>query len=359
MHGEEQKLLKDITNLSHEFGTTDYVCGGGGNTSVKNSTTLWVKPSGTTLAGLKPESFVALDRRKLLELYAIRPPQGASEREALVKEKMTAALLAGQSGRPSVEVALHDSLSARFVVHTHPALVNGMTCSKDGKAVCRRLFPDALWLDYCDPGYTLCLAVRRQIEEFRREKGREPSVIFLKNHGVFVAGERPQEIRDTYAMIFDCLSAEYEKAGVSITLNITWPHDFDLSAFGKEICTAFGDENLCVVAGGHFEIARGPLSPDHIVYAKSYPLINEPTSKAVSEYKACYGYPPQILVCRGGVFGVGSSEKKVALSLELARNGALVVQLAGAFGGAEYMTEAARRFIEGWEVESYRQKQLS
>jgi rhamnose utilization protein RhaD (predicted bifunctional aldolase and dehydrogenase) len=359
MQTKEQSLLKDITDLSHQFGASDYVCGGGGNTSVKNQTTLWVKPSGTTLAGLQPESFVALDRQKMSQLYAIRPPQSASEREALVKEKMAAALLAGQTGRPSVEAALHDSLSARFVVHTHPALVNGMTCAKDGKAVCGRLFPDALWMDYVDPGYTLCIAVRRQIDRYRAENGHEPSVIFLKNHGVFAAGDSPQEIREIYAMIFDRLSAEYKKAKVSVNLHVpSLPKRFDLEAQCKKIRAAFGEDKLCVAASGAFAVAKGPLSPDHIVYARSYPLIGEPTPEAVAEYKGRYGYTPQIVVCGSGVFGIGSSEKKAALALELARNGALVVQLAGAFGGVDYMTEAARRFIEGWEVESYRSSQI-
>ena len=44
--------LKTIVELSHEFGTPEYVKGGGGNTSFKDETTLWVKPSGTTLGGL-------------------------------------------------------------------------------------------------------------------------------------------------------------------------------------------------------------------------------------------------------------------------------------------------------------------
>lgn len=359
MQIEKEQLLKEITDLSHEFGTEEYVCGGGGNTSVKNRTMLWVKPSGTTLAGLRPQSFVALDRRELSRLYLIQPPQGASEREALVKETMAAAMLAGQNSRPSVEAALHDSLSARFVVHTHPAAVNGMTCAKDGKTACGRLFPEALWLDYCDPGYTLCLAVRRRIEEFRRDRSREPSVIFLKNHGVFVAGEYPQEIRDTYAEIFDRLSAEYKKAGISTQLQVpSLPKGFDPEAQSKKIREGFGEDKLYVAACGAFEVAKGPLSPDHIVYARSYPLIGEPTPEVVSHYRGRCGYPPQIVVWDRAVYGTGSSEKKAALALELARNGALVVQLAGAFGGVEYMTEAARRFIEGWEVESYRSSQI-
>lgn len=354
-----EQYVQQITDLSHEFGTADYVCGGGGNTSVKNETTLWVKPSGTTLAGLKPDRFVALDRRKLAELYTVAPPQEAAARETLVKETMTAALRPGQNGRPSVEAPLHDSLSARFVVHTHPALVNGMTCAKDGPSACRRLFPEALWMDYVDPGYTLCIAVRKKIQQFFADQGREPSIIFLKNHGVFVAGQTPEEIRKLYAAIMDRLSSEYAKAGISTRLNIPpVPAEFDWPSHDQQIRAAFGEENLCIAASGPFPVPAGPLSPDHIVYAKSYPLIGKPTPQAMDRYKRQYGYPPQVLVWDDVVFGVGSSDKQAALALELAQNGALVVHLAAAFGGVEYMTDRARRFIEGWEVESYRSKQI-
>ena len=39
--------------------------------------------------------------------------------------------------------------------------------------------------------------------------------------------------------------------------------------------------------------------------------------------------------------------------------GAQVMQLAGAFGGIDYMTDRDREFIESWEVESYRQSVAS
>mgnify|MGYP006310969763 CR=1 FL=1 len=155
--GANMDILQSITDLSHEFGTVKYVRGGGGNTSCNDETTLWVKPSGTTLGGLKPETFVAMDRAKLSELYDIEPPAESSARESLVKDKMASAVLPDSSGRASVEAPLHDSLNARYVVHTHPAAVNGMTCAKNGAAVCAELFPDALWLEYIDSGYTLCM----------------------------------------------------------------------------------------------------------------------------------------------------------------------------------------------------------
>jgi hypothetical protein len=34
------------------------------------------------------------------------------------------------------------------------------------------------------------------------------------------------------------------------------------------------------------------------------------------------------------------------------------MQLAEAFGGVNYMTDIQREFIENWEVESYRTKQI-
>ena len=59
-----------------------------------------------------------------------------------------------------------------------------------------------------------------------------------------------------------------------------------------------------------------------------------------------------------GVWGIGPSAKQANLALELALDGALVQQLAAAFGGVQFMGDAARDFIENWEVENYRQGQM-
>jgi rhamnose utilization protein RhaD (predicted bifunctional aldolase and dehydrogenase) len=59
-----------------------------------------------------------------------------------------------------------------------------------------------------------------------------------------------------------------------------------------------------------------------------------------------------------GVFAVGNTPTKAQLALELARDGALVMQLAAAFGGIQFLTDTARDFVENWEVEAYRQQQM-
>ncbi|NLF30634.1 MAG: class II aldolase [Planctomycetes bacterium] len=352
--------LETIARLSHRFGTPRYVKGGGGNTSCKSADTLWVKPSGTTLAGMAPATFVALDRAKIARLYEVAAPDDASAREALVKDIMAAAVLPDSAGRPSVEAPLHDSFQAVYVVHTHPALVNGLTCAAGGKAACAQLFPDALWVDYIDPGYTLCMHVRQAIGAYRAARGREPSMVLLKNHGVFIAGDEPEAIERQYDALLGTLAGRYRQAGVAMELPIgPDPEAAVADAATERIRQAVGtDDAAAVRVGGAFDVFDGPVTPDHIVYAKAYPLRGQVTRQAVAAYAERHGYPPRVVAADGMVAGLGTSPTRADLALELARDGALVKQLAAAFGGLEYMTQRALDFIDHWEVESYRQKQI-
>jgi len=177
-----QQLLETIAALSHEFGTPDYVKGGGGNTSVKTGQTVWIKPSGTTLSTMSPENFVPMDRKKIEHLFQISPPADAVEREAMVKKLGEDAVCDDQSARPSVEAPLHHCFEKTFVVHTHPPLVNGMLCGDQGKEQCLRLFPDALWIDYVDPGYTLAVKVRSAIKDYIIEHDEQPDKHYDRFH---------------------------------------------------------------------------------------------------------------------------------------------------------------------------------
>ena len=211
-------------------------------------------------------SFIALDRARLGTLYTLQTPAESSAREALVKTVMEQAILPNSSGRASVEAPLHDSLEARFVVHTHPALVNGMTCAVRGREVCHDLFPEALWMDYIDPGYTLCMQVRRQVGQYKQQHGRQPSVIFLKNHGVFVAADRPSDVHALYATVFDRLAGRYEKAGVALKLPVVpQPAAKAVEAAGQQIRQAFG-RDMAVAASGAFAFcSRAHLARSHRV----------------------------------------------------------------------------------------------
>ena len=349
---EEMDDLKTIVELSHEFGTTDYVKGGGGNTSVKDETTLWVKPSGTTLGDLTEETFVALNRDKVNELFEVETPAESAAREELVKNLMAEAV-ENEAGRPSVEAPLHNILNLRFVVHTHPPLINGLTCAKGGVAAAKRLFPDALWVEYIDAGYTLSMELKGRIEQYTLERGKGPEVILLKNHGIFVAADSAEEIRVLYAGMMNALKLEYEKAGVTNTLEIADAAPAPQTE--ERIRQLFGADAQHVVSCGMFTCVPGPITPDHLVYARAFPFTDELTEEAAVKYKAEHGFAPKVVVAANRVFGIGATRNNAELALELAQDGTQVMQLAEAFGGIDYMTDRAREFIENWEVESYRQ----
>lgn len=352
--------LDIITSLSHEFGTADYVKGGGGNTSYKNSDTLWVKPSGTSLLGLRPDTFVAMDRAKLNRLYKLAIPEDKTAREALVKTVMEEAVKPGQTARPSVEAPLHDAIKGAYVIHVHPALVTGLVCSRQAHEVTMRLFPDALWVPYVDPGFTLCREANRHIEAYRARCRREPDLLMLENHGVFVAGDTADQVRAIFNRVMTALRACYVKAGVPMDLSMRPLGAVPaIEASIQTVKAALGTHAAEVVYSAPFAAAEGPISPDHIVYGKSY-AFRGPLSKAALEaFTARHGYPPRIIVTPEAVLGAGASRRQAQLALDFAQDGALVVQLAAAFGGLRYLPDSAREFIENWEVESYRARQMA
>lgn len=352
--------LNELVELSRELGTEDYVKGGGGNGSVKDANTLWIKPSGTTMAGLSPETLVAMDRRRIAAMYDAAPPGEVNAREAWVAQRMREAVRENSSGRPSVEAPLHNLFAARFVLHTHPPAVNGMACSATGAAVCRRLFPDALWMDYVDPGYTLAVAARAAVADYAGRHGREPEIMVLGNHGILVAGETPAAVRGVYGKVMAALNREYAAAGIATSLSVgAAPSPADAERVKATLAAAAGPAVTAVRCCGPFAVAAGPLTPDHIVYMKSVPLItDDPTVEGVRAFMQARGYYPHVVSTPGGVYAFGESEKAAGLALDLARDGALIRRLADAFGGVRYMSDAARAFIENWEVESYRKKQI-
>jgi rhamnose utilization protein RhaD (predicted bifunctional aldolase and dehydrogenase) len=350
-------MLDKITELSHEFGTSEYIQGGGGNSSVKNKETLWIKPSGTTMADLTRDMFVAIDRAKLAKIYDAKLPAETSARESMVNEMMMAAMYPYSSGRPSVESLLHDSFAASYVMHTHPQLVNGMACAKNGAELCRRLFPEAMWAEYVDPGYTLSIAVRKQIKDYVVRTGKESEVVIIENHGIFVACDSAQGVKRTYKNLMSRLRKEYKKENVSTILKMGLPpSDAVKKEMAETLKRLMGAEAAVMCASGRFKVAEGPLTPDHVVFMKSYPFVGDPTPKTISAFKSKNGYFPRVISTKTGVFTVGTNERNADVTMKLAKDGALVEQLAGAFGGVKYMNEKARIFIENWEMEVYRQK---
>ena len=358
--------LEKITALSVKYGSdARFVLAGGGNTSFKDEKFLYVKPSGVSLAAIKPENFVKMDRALIRKIFTEKLPSDDTAREAAAKDLMMAAVCSG--GRPSVEAPLHELLPFAYVVHLHPAMVNGMTASEKAQETCAKLFPDALWIPYVDPGYTLSKKVSDEMAGYKAAKGKAASLIFLQNHGVFVGADTPEEIDAIYANVMGTLEKAYAAAGVATELAKQEPCMDAVKQYAPKLRTLLGDENgdsikaKFVVCAGNFEVTGGPLSPDHIVYSKSFPMVSDdPKKEDVAAYVAANGFKPLVVSVPGrAVFCAGTSLKGANTTAALAMDAALVKQLTAAFGGPHYISERDRRFIENWEVESYRRSMAS
>lgn len=356
--------LKTITELSNFYGADQrFVLAGGGNTSCKDNDHLYVKPSGVTLAKIKETDFVKMSREKIRNVFSLDETKfQAAEREAVVKKIMSDAVAFDSAGRPSVEAPLHESLPYKYVVHLHPCFVNGMTCSNNGASECAKLFPDALWVGYVDPGYTLAKYVAGELDKYAKAKGSAPKVVILQNHGVFVSADTEQEIRSIYSSMMDKLTAYYKEKGVSTEL-VHGDRD-DMFAFetAPKLRSWLGNgSKAAVVSLPPMKVSEGPLSPDHVVYAKSYALITDsPSKEAIEKFKAEKGYLPLVVSVPGkAVFCAGKTFNDALTVADLAKDAALVAQLATAFGGGSFLSTKHREFIENWEVESYRKKVAS
>ncbi len=202
------KQIEDLIAISRKFGQDSrFVIAGGGNTSYKNEEKLWVKASGHALATITEDGFAVLDRTLLNEMGEKAYSQDTAVREEQVKNDLAVACVT-KDRRPSVETSLHNCIGFTFVVHLHPTLVNGLMCSVNAEAACRELFPEALYIEYTDPGYTLFKKVYDRIKAYKAANGREPQVIFLQNHGIFVGGETTAEIEAIYSEVLGKIEAK-------------------------------------------------------------------------------------------------------------------------------------------------------
>ena len=195
--------MNNLVEYSRKYGSDpDLVLAGGGNTSMKENGILYVKGSGCALSSIKPENFVAMDISKLHAILNKTYPDNDTEREAAYLADVSATKLPGEEEkRPSVEALLHSLFSQRYVLHLHPALVNGLTCGKSGKEIAAKLFPEAIWVDACKPGYTLAKLLSSKMTT-------GTNTVLLQNHGVFFAAETPEELADLLGSMMSDLKAQ-------------------------------------------------------------------------------------------------------------------------------------------------------
>lgn len=387
------KQIEDLIAISRKFGQdSKFVIAGGGNTSYKDENRLWVKASGHALATITEDGFAVLDRALLNEMGEKAYNEDTAIREEQVKNDLSVACIT-KDRRPSVETSLHNCMGFAFVVHLHPTLVNGLMCSVNAEAACKEIFPDALYIEYTDPGYTLFKKVYDRIKAYKAEKGKEPQVIFLQNHGIFVGGDTTAEIEGIYSEVLGKLEAKVaalpegdtavsetvtdvvpairqmlSRSGRGFkTLKVTKNALVDFFIDGCSV-TSTGSVTDCPGKSGFDKIAK-PFTPDIIVYCKSSYIFIEAESdeeilkqaeEEIEAFVSGKGYTPKVLLIKGiGLIAVGDSSRNAQIITDVFTDAMKVAFYAQSFGGEHPMERAWIDFIDNWEVENYRRKVAS
>jgi rhamnose utilization protein RhaD (predicted bifunctional aldolase and dehydrogenase) len=201
----------------------------------KDDEHLWIKASGTSLATITEEGFAKMDRHCLNRIAEKSYSSDPLKRETEIKEELHRCIAGPKDKRPSVETSLHNLIEKAFVVHTHPTLVNGLMCAVNAHDDTKTLFGDeALFVEYTDPGYILFKLVEKRIGEYKETFGKEPAIILLENHGVFVAADTTDEIDRVYNDISEKLSARVNSPLPSTELQDAGQEGAGLKATGPE-----------------------------------------------------------------------------------------------------------------------------
>jgi NAD(P)-dependent dehydrogenase (short-subunit alcohol dehydrogenase family)/rhamnose utilization protein RhaD (predicted bifunctional aldolase and dehydrogenase) len=372
-----KKYLSDLIEISHFYGKNkDFVIAGGGNTSYKNDSHIWVKGSGSSLADITLDGFAVLDRKLLEPMMKKKYSEDVNIREAEVKDDLAAACIPDVSIRPSVETSLHNLIRYSYVVHTHPTLINALTCANDAEAKIRELFgEDILFVPYCNPGYLLFARTGNLLESWRMKHKADPQVIFIQNHGIIISADSIEKIRQLYDNIINTISNQLKQhldiQTADMPRNIIEILPALRMMFSEEGIKIAQIRNNTLIQNfikdaDSFKQVMLSFTPDQVVYCKAYSLFLEEAepeaiisecSRKLPEFQQQHGYLPKVAVLK--VYGIIAFEdnlKSVETVLDVFEDKMKISFLSHNFGGPHFLEKPFIEFIDNWEAENYRRK---
>jgi rhamnose utilization protein RhaD (predicted bifunctional aldolase and dehydrogenase)/NAD(P)-dependent dehydrogenase (short-subunit alcohol dehydrogenase family) len=171
----------------------DLVLHGGGNTSVKTlipnifgdqCQTIFVKASGFDLANISPDGFSPIELTRAKRLRSL-PDLTQDE----MNKQLRLHLLEPNAAMPSVEAFLHAFIPAKFIVHTHPATILGLTNQPEASRVVSEVFGnDVVSVPYIRAGFGLAKQAADAFDQNPKAKG-----MILLQHGLVTWGESAEE----------------------------------------------------------------------------------------------------------------------------------------------------------------------
>jgi rhamnose utilization protein RhaD (predicted bifunctional aldolase and dehydrogenase) len=329
--------LEKLIELSARVGANlDLVQAGGGNTSIKETGTLWVKASGKWLSRAAEE-----------DMFLPVPMADIEGHLATLDEKFPEYRTpAGVALRPSVETAVHAVMPQKVVIHVHSVRTIAWAARAHGQDGVTPLLAGLnwSWIPYTHPG--IPLAVRIQ-----EERARRPDVLILENHGLVVAAEECEGAERLLHNVERRLDSQTRPAGTpdferlgQLTQGSQWEVAEDSESHSLAI-----SEVSCRIAGG------GTLFPDQCVYlgpAAATVETGDTLDAAARRYQTRYDFTPAVLLVTGAGVVTRRNMKRAAHELLLCLK--RVIERIPAEAQATYLPASQVARLMNWDAEKYR-----
>lgn len=315
----------------------------GGNTSIKEGDTLWIKASGLWLMHARQRDVmvpVALD--PLLEALERDDPKCEKAQEFVFADRNPSGL------RPSIETTVHALMPQKIVVHVHCVETIATAIQTGGEALAAAKLagiPHA-FVPYARPGLPLAKAIAARIQP-------ETRVLILGNHGLAVAGDTVNEASDLLALVSAKLALPRRSAPkpdldalarLAVNSGFALPEDAAIHDVATDLLS-------CRFAAG------GSLYPDHVIFLGRGSLIAAPGETAAMIEESLRAeeltLPPAILFPGKGVL---VSKEITAGALAMARCLSDVLGRVPEGASLNYLTDAENAELLGWDAEKYRQQ---
>ena len=333
-----------LLDLSARVGADpDLVQGAGGNTSIKEGGTLWIKASGLWLAHAR--------RRDVMVAVALDPLLDALERDDPATEKAQDFVVEdlNPSGlRPSIETTVHALMPQKVVVHVHCVETIATAVRADAAAIAGEKLQGIpyAFVPYARPGLPLAKAIAERIQA-------DTSVLVLGNHGLAVAAETVGDAARLLAEVsqrFAVPVRQAPSADLEALSRLAVNSAYRLPDDGR-IHDAATDLESCRIAAG------GSLYPDHVIFLGKGSVVAAPGENALSLEegfrRAGESLPPVLLFPGKGALVLKDIS---AGALAMARCLSDVTARIPDGASLRYLTDAENAELLGWDAEKYRQQ---
>jgi len=373
----------------------DLVLHGGGNTSVKSSSTnifgenretLFVKGSGWDLKSIEAPGFAPCDLAYLQRLAALEAMTDSD-----MMRQLRLSLLDPAAPTPSVEAILHAIIPFKFVDHTHTDSVVAVSNTAGGEKILQDIFSDeVLLLPYIMPGFVLA---RQVFQKTRNTDWASIKGIFLMHHGLFTFHD---EARTSYENMIMLVSRVEEFLAYQGILDSAAEKEFkpvreDVLQLARmrRLVSDLAERPMLARYNGSPSAAgfaclknagdiatRGPITPDHTIHTKIKPVIidgqgSEEIKTYADEYKnyfarnnpgdlTCLDPAPRLGVwLNRGMVSFAQNAKRLGVVQDISKHTIKAIQWGEALGGWQALPEKDLFDVEYWELEQAKLKKAA